>query len=72
MQGALGAVRMWRWLIDQPAWLRQPWLGTLILGVFGGLIYWRASRRRALVPMQVIAVCRGCSLPQLAGSHDAL
>ena len=25
-------------------------LGTMIIGVSGSLVYWRASRRRALVP----------------------
>ena len=26
-------------------------LGTMIIGVSGGLVYWWASRRRALVPL---------------------
>ena len=33
--GALGAVQCWRWLSEQPAWLRQPWLATLLLGAAG-------------------------------------
>jgi len=28
-------------------------IGTLIIGVLGGLVYWRASRRRALLPLPV-------------------
>ena len=28
-------------------------IGTAFIGVFGGLIYLRASRRRALVPLPV-------------------
>lgn len=28
-------------------------LGTMIVGVSGGLIYWRASRRRARLPLPV-------------------
>ena len=26
-------------------------LGTMIIGVLGGVVYWRASRRRALVAL---------------------
>ena len=33
--GALGTVRLWAWLRQAPAWLRQPWLGTLVLGAVG-------------------------------------
>jgi hypothetical protein len=29
-------------------------LGTMLLGVYGGLVYWRASRRRALMPLPMV------------------
>jgi 4-amino-4-deoxy-L-arabinose transferase-like glycosyltransferase len=32
---ALGAAGMWRWLGQQKAWLRQPWLPALVLGAAG-------------------------------------
>jgi len=28
-------------------------LGTLLIGILGGLVYWWASRRRALVPAPI-------------------
>ena len=28
--------------------------GTALIGVLGGVIYWRASRRRALLPIPIV------------------
>jgi hypothetical protein len=28
--------------------------GTILIGVLGGVVYWRASRRRALMPLPLV------------------
>ncbi len=32
MLASLGAMRLWRWLSERPAWIREPWLATLVFG----------------------------------------